>query len=581
MGGTEWSKELSSSVSSDTADLLSTGASLAPEAEVASFAMAGSPTWTTLKKQGNDCIQKKEVKKAAALYTRALKAAEQAHHDQHEDSDCAAANDIATLRSNRAYALTLLSKAQQALSDATEAIRLCPNWPKAYYRKAVVLADLLQRPKDALDELQIAQSIGSSTASKDIRAKQQQLRKVLPKEHQAKGTDASSASASSNSHKVSSGLMPASVGTQSGCVGASGAETFLARAAKHFASKEDEEYKRIERAVTSAEHGKEGPTAIARAIETSAATQSTALQLASGVQELFFSATGKSKDERDNNYEQCLVEFERIREERNLSLEQLPLPEATGALVHASQSSNNRVSRKAFEDLSIRVLNAAEKEGNEMFESTEVSAMMAADVIAVIDKKLIAEEVHGDSDAMLHHACEAACGTLHNLLTQARRIGAEEQQDSDASDPYAELCALLERDDNPLDADTSSKTAKVSWDAQAAHGFFVPINSFFSFDERKKRVLSNLSVMRVRANIVDCVAASREDMARPLCNVLRLLQKLREHGSPPEVLRSLAEREHVLQFQKEAEAELASHKRFAQRIEVLKKSMSHQQRTNF
>jgi len=519
-----------------------------------------------LKEEADSCMRRSEPKRAAAAYTKAIKAA----------GEGADSSRLAVLRSNRAAALTKLSKAQLALSDAHEASRLAPSWPKGYYRAALAL-ELEGKHSEALQEVRKAKSAAPSDA--DILKKEQLLRKAASSESDSqKGTNTYANGSASRNHQRSNvgGLRRGGLATSGSteprrsCVGASGAEAFLARAAKTL-GRDDENYKRVEGAVSSAEHGKESPRGIAQAIAQSAfnaasSTSGNAWKLASGLQEVFYSAEG-SKSEKEDAHEQALKEFEQIREQWELGM-QLPLPETSGALVHASRSSNNLVSRKAFEALSNRVLQAARKDGNRMFENASIKAMLNAGLAEAVNKKLEAEESDADWNTPLSHACEAAASALHNMLAQARRICAAlaESSDgnSDSNDPYTELCAMLEREGNPLDMDLNVH----EWDPQAAHQFFVPFASFFGFEERRAQVLSNLCLIRIRANIVDCVAQSRDDMAKPLCNVLTLVLRVRSRD-PPAALKALAERSEVVKFQQEAREQLNAHKRFARRVQKL------------
>lgn len=91
---------------------------------------------TSFKDEGNAEFKAGNYLKAAALYTRGLKAAD-------PDSP-----DSAVLLSNRSAALLHLSKTTKALADADACIRLRPEWEKGYWRKAAAL-EMLER----LDEV--------------------------------------------------------------------------------------------------------------------------------------------------------------------------------------------------------------------------------------------------------------------------------------------------------------------------------------------------------------------------------------------------------------------------------------------
>eukprot|EP00884_Botryococcus_braunii_P016906 jgi/Botrbrau1/389/Bobra.110_2s0044.1 len=80
------------------------------------------PDW---KSEGNKEFRNKNYLKAAALYTKGIKA---------DPSN-------AVLYSNRSACLLKLLKIQKALSDADECIRLEPEWEKGYYRKGAILEE--------------------------------------------------------------------------------------------------------------------------------------------------------------------------------------------------------------------------------------------------------------------------------------------------------------------------------------------------------------------------------------------------------------------------------------------------------
>merc|ERR1719454_1678137 len=75
------------------------------------------------KAQGNEHFKAGEYLKAAASYTKAIKAAPDNH----------------VLYSNRAQAFLKLNKVVKALEDADKCIELAPNFVKGYHRKASAL----------------------------------------------------------------------------------------------------------------------------------------------------------------------------------------------------------------------------------------------------------------------------------------------------------------------------------------------------------------------------------------------------------------------------------------------------------
>ena len=70
------------------------------------------------KQEGNDFFRQKQYTKAVAKFSESL---------QHKPTD-------PFVLGNRAAALLALGRAEDALADAKEAIRLDPNYVKGYYR---------------------------------------------------------------------------------------------------------------------------------------------------------------------------------------------------------------------------------------------------------------------------------------------------------------------------------------------------------------------------------------------------------------------------------------------------------------
>ena len=80
------------------------------------------------KQEGNDFFRQKQYTKAVAKFSESL---------QHKPTD-------PFVLGNRAAALLALGRAEDALADAKEAIRLDPNYVKGYYCTSALLA-LVQR----------------------------------------------------------------------------------------------------------------------------------------------------------------------------------------------------------------------------------------------------------------------------------------------------------------------------------------------------------------------------------------------------------------------------------------------------
>mmetsp|Transcript_4266 Transcript_4266/g.6029 ORF Transcript_4266/g.6029 Transcript_4266/m.6029 type:complete len:404 (+) Transcript_4266:86-1297(+) len=97
--------------------------------------------------KGNDAFSKREYTQAILHYTLALDASTET-----------AAKDKAVLLANRAACWLKLGHPDKALTDATQAVDLDPDYPKAYFRKGLAL-HALQRYKDALPVLGTAQKL--------------------------------------------------------------------------------------------------------------------------------------------------------------------------------------------------------------------------------------------------------------------------------------------------------------------------------------------------------------------------------------------------------------------------------------
>jgi len=84
-----------------------------------------------LKEEGNSFFRSGDYLKAAATYTKAIKAA--ADHGIENDAK------LAPIYSNRSASFLKLSKVSQALQDAEKCCELKPDWDKAHFRKAAAL----------------------------------------------------------------------------------------------------------------------------------------------------------------------------------------------------------------------------------------------------------------------------------------------------------------------------------------------------------------------------------------------------------------------------------------------------------
>merc|ERR1719473_1889783 len=95
------------------------------------------------KAQGNEFFKSKEYLKAAASYTKAIKAEPENH----------------VYYSNRSQAFLKLSKVGKALEDADKCISLAPSFVKGYHRKASAL-HAGERTDEAVEVLLTAIDLG-------------------------------------------------------------------------------------------------------------------------------------------------------------------------------------------------------------------------------------------------------------------------------------------------------------------------------------------------------------------------------------------------------------------------------------
>ena len=101
----------------------------------------------TLKAQGNAYLKNKETYKAIDSYSQAA----------------AISPDNHIIFSNRSAAYLVQGSVEAALADAETCLRIAPEWPKAYHRKAAAL-EVSGRLEDARDTC----LLGISTCDSDI-----------------------------------------------------------------------------------------------------------------------------------------------------------------------------------------------------------------------------------------------------------------------------------------------------------------------------------------------------------------------------------------------------------------------------
>ncbi len=86
-----------------------------------------------LKQLGNQALAQNKPAKAVVFYSQAMALAPSHIY-----------------ASNRSLAYLQLGQFEKALQDAQEAVKLCPEYPKGYFRGATALREL-DRPEEALD----------------------------------------------------------------------------------------------------------------------------------------------------------------------------------------------------------------------------------------------------------------------------------------------------------------------------------------------------------------------------------------------------------------------------------------------
>eukprot|EP01101_Sappina_pedata_P006941 TRINITY_DN3569_c0_g1_i1.p1 TRINITY_DN3569_c0_g1~~TRINITY_DN3569_c0_g1_i1.p1 ORF type:complete len:280 (+),score=108.38 TRINITY_DN3569_c0_g1_i1:49-840(+) len=130
-----------------------------------------------LKTKGNTAYLSKKYKDAIEYYNKAIKL---------DANDC-------TFYSNRCVAYLATQELPLALNDAESAIRLCPNWPKAYYRKGTVLM-AMSKWEEAKAALQVG--LQYEPGCPDLVKKIQEIdAKIAPPQAQAAQKPAASSAA--------------------------------------------------------------------------------------------------------------------------------------------------------------------------------------------------------------------------------------------------------------------------------------------------------------------------------------------------------------------------------------------------
>ncbi|KAI4306992.1 hypothetical protein L6164_030226 [Bauhinia variegata] len=123
-------------------------------------ALCGKNTDAALesKQLGNQCFSNGDYSKALDCYTQALRMAPLEACDGDK-------NVVATLYINRAAVLHKMNLSIECLRDCIRALRICPSYAKAWYRRGKANASL-ENYKDAICDLNVAKSVESSSGGK-------------------------------------------------------------------------------------------------------------------------------------------------------------------------------------------------------------------------------------------------------------------------------------------------------------------------------------------------------------------------------------------------------------------------------
>lgn len=469
------------------------------------------------------------MKKAAAAYTRAIKAAG-------EDGSVAG---LASLRSNRAAALTKLNKAQQALQDAERITELRPDWEKGWYRKGSAL-DAQGRLEEALEAFQRAQEL--APGNKDIARKVADLsRRVKRGNSRSERRQRGSSSPTDDKRRWLDGKL---------------VKHFLDRVSNILSGSA---VKSLERALTVADK-EPSPEQAARSVVDALPLDESEHDWRASISAFLDIAKRGS----GSALEDAALELERLREERSLGA-RLPIPPAEGApraLVKACSCADPPTARQALEAAGSAISKAGKELGPvEAFDNPGVAGLLDGHLLEVCHRWLEAGEEAPPQ------VTEGAAGTLHNALAQARRAGAKRSADKmgdEAGEVYTQLCSALAREGNPLEADTEA-----AWDENRAHEFFAPLAPLIGDDARAAKALSREALCRARASVVDAVAAGQEGLASASCTVLALLERLARSGSPIDAVKLLSRREEAASLQREARLHRDRYSRLAAAVDKL------------
>ena len=235
----------------------------------------------------------------------------------------------------------------------------------------------------------------------------------------------------------------------------------------------------------------------------------------------------------------------------------MPLLPDAASLVAAASCAGESVAlrRSALEAANAAFLGAARRVGPDgaLFEDGEVIALLDA---GLPDALLAAVAPHAADAAAASAAAappplrEAAAGVFYNLCAHARRLWAAS---AEADAIYEQLCMLMDREGNPLEADASEAEAS-DWDAGAAHSFFAPLAQLLGSPAAPRALLGALSVQKIRTNALAAAQApgaadsGGAGALTGVLTILALLERCAKAGAPA-ALRALADRAAVAALQ--------------------------------
>jgi hypothetical protein len=256
------------------------------------------------------------------------------------------------------------------------------------------------------------------------------------------------------------------------------------------------------------------------------------------------------------------------------------LPEASSLPAAAScAAESSALRRAALEAANAVVLGAARRSPSGLFDDADVAALLEAGLVDALmecvacapgDAELAAAAKKGHDAALLQ---EAAAGVFYNLCAHARRLWAA----SPASDAvYEQLCRLLDREGNPLEADAAGCTDE-EWEEGDAHAFFAPLAQLLGATGVPPGFFGHLSLQKIRTNALGAAqgeppaadAPAAADGALPsVLTVLALLERVAARG-PADALRALAKRQGAAALQTSVAARMRQYRAMGRAVGAL------------